>query len=153
MLFRSVLSDDGTSEVVDLANGNGRGVEDFWSSLPNALHVGAGSLAIELAPGTHSAISMRLGDGDGPDERFKVEVFDADGTTLIDIATYTTRWGVSEGGVAYGFDYANPGQAPPTLDTDGDGVSDGQDAFPLDVAASVDRDNDGKPDEIGRAHV
>ena len=148
----SVLSDNFTGEVVDVVLGNDRSVEDFGSSLPNALHIGSASAAIELEvvdpsnpllAKTASAISMRLGDGDGSSESFKVEVFDADDSTLIDFFTYTTRWGVYQGGVAYGFDYANPGQAPPTLDTDGDGLADIDEQIAGTDQTNRDSDDDG----------
>jgi photosystem II stability/assembly factor-like uncharacterized protein len=46
--------------------------------------------------------------------------------------------GTSQGAYAYTED---------TTDTDGDGVADGEDAFPEDPAASVDTDGDGMPDD------
>lgn len=70
------------------------------------------------------------GDDDGHPDRWNPNMTAADSTTLppLELDLF-------------------PDDPDDWKDTDGDGVGDNADAFPLDVAASVDGDRDGHPDE------
>ena len=166
-LIFEVLSDDSTNQITNVETGNPHGVLPFSVSADDqtqnskALHVGANGASTKLwlsnpadqcFPGYVESISLRLGDGDGSPESFRVSIDETAGLIGYDDPTeepvvsaeFTTGSGPIDGGVTVQIDLA--GISVVSDDSDGDGVDDNDDAFPLDPAASVDSDGDGYPD-------
>ena len=153
-LYSVVLGGPVAGIIGDLVNGT-HGISDFGSSLPNAVIVGGIQHAVRidiidpdtgLAETAARGIEMRLGDGDGGSESFRVEVYDHNGSILHN-ESFTTYGGAVNGGVNFSYWYpSTTTNLTEDLDDDNDGILDINDAFPLDPTEDIDTDGDGVGD-------
>ena len=126
---------------------DGHGAVSSWSNC-RSINIGLNTHTVAATPGAHGSItpsgSVTVNNGASqaftisPEQDYQVLEVRVDGSLIGTATSYTFDNVTQDHTITASFVYVDPNP-----DSDGDGVPDGQDAFPQDPDETTDTDNDG----------